>query len=402
MKTKITFIALLAVMIIPVCLSAVSNAAPIFLTIEPGSRSGAMGHAYVAQVDDAFAGWWNPGAMAFNRKTQIAGIHSNWFGDVFDDMYYEYIGWNQYIQDVGNVGINLTYMTYGEQQYTTEGNVDGGSFTSFDVAVGATYATQIAEDKGVGVTFKFIYSSLGPGQGHTDTSKGRGMSYAFDVGYEGKDVDFGQALVSPYNGVIALYNSVSGLMGGNSFKRSEFSAPINRLDFGANLQNVGPNIVYMDEDQSDPLPITMRMGYSYRVFDSQYSTLTINADMSKILANDDPILKRLFTAWYDDFNDQIDEDGDEIDDFSSLHKFINSIEVKEAIFGIGAEYIYLDLLSIRAGYVADRAGEITGVSVGAGIHKTFSDEYKLGIDFAMQPAGGLTDFNQTYSLKLEF
>ncbi len=402
MKIKITLIALFAVMIIPVCLSAVSNAAPIFLTIEPGSRSGGMGHAYVAQVDDAYAGWWNPGAMAFNRKTQIAGIHSNWFGDVFDDMYYEYLGWNQYIQDVGNVGINLTYMTYGEQQYTTETNEEEGTFTSFDFALGASYASQIAEDKGVGVTFKFIYSSLGPGQGNTDTSKGTGLSYAFDFGYQGKGVDFGQALVSPYNGFVYLYNGVTGMLGGNTLGRSEFSAPVNRLDFGVNLQNVGPNIVYMDEDQSDPLPMTFRMGYSYRIFDSQYSKLTFNTDMSKILANDDPVIKRLFTAWTDDFNTRTDENGEEIDDFSSFNNFINSVEVKEIIFGFGAEYVYLDLLSVRAGYVMDRAGEIEGLSAGIGIHKTFSNKYKFGVDFAMQPAGGLTDYNKTYSLKLEF
>jgi hypothetical protein len=192
------------------------------------------------------------------------------------------------------------------------------------------------------------------------------------------------------------------MIGGSSIGRSEFSAPIEKLDFGFNLQNVGPNIVYMDEDQSDPLPMTFRMGYSYRIFDSEYSKLTVNADMSKILANDDPVLKRLFTAWTDDFNTRTTEDGEEIDDFASLNNFINSVEVKEIIFGFGAEYVYLDLLSVRAGYVMDRAGEIEGLSVGIGVHKTFSKKYKLGVDFAMQPAGGLTDYNQTYSLKLEF
>jgi len=293
-------------------------------------------------------------------------------------------------------------MTFGEQQYTNELGEEEGFFSSFDVALGATYATQIAEKKGLGVTFKFIYSSLGPGQGNTDTSKGNGMSYAFDLGYKEKDLDFGQALVAPYNGFVAGYNGISSLFGSHRLARSEFSKPINRLDFGFNLQNVGPNIVYMDEDQSDPLPMTWRMGYSYRLFDSDFSKLTFNADMSKILANNDPVLKRIFTAWFDDFNDRVDDQGNEIDDFASLSNFVNSIEVKEIIFGFGAEYIYLDLLSVRAGYVMDRAGEIEGVSVGAGVHKLFADKYKLGIDFAMQPAGGLTDYNQTISLKLDF
>lgn len=402
MKTKLTLITIVIALTIPICMNAVSNAAPIFLTIEPGSRSGAMGHAYVAQVDDAFAGWWNPGAMAFNRKTQIAAIHSNWLKGVFDDIYYEYLGWNQYIEDVGNVGANVTFMSFGSQQYMDEQGNAGGYFSSYEIAFAGTYAYQVAQNKGVGATFKFIYSSLGPGQGNTDTEKGQGMTYAFDLGYKSIGCDFGQFMVSPYNGVIAAYNGVSDLFGGGSVGRSEFSIPISKLDFGLNFQNIGPNITYMDQDQADPLPITWRMGYSYRLFEAEYSKLTFNADMSKILANDDPIYKRIFTAWVDDFNTKVDEEGNDIDDFASINDFVNSVEVTETIFGFGAEYVYLNLLSLRAGYVMDRAGEIEGLSFGAGVHKEFSKKYKLGIDFAFQPGGGLTKYNQTYSLKLEF
>ena len=373
MKTKLTLMTIIAVMFIPICVNAISESAPIFLTIEPGSRSGAMGHAYVAQVDDAFAGWWNPGAMAFNRETQIAGIHTNWLGDVFDDIYYEYIGWNQYMEDIGNVGANVTFITYGQQEYTGEFSAEPeGVFSSFELAFGASYAYQFAQNKGLGVTFKFIYSSLGPGQGHTDLKKAYGMTYAFDIGYLHKGVSFGEFLAIP------------------------------NLDFGFNFQNIGPNIVYQDQDQADPLPITWRMGLSYKLIDSEYSKLTFNTDMSKILANDDPIYKRVFTAWYDDFNIRKDEQGNKIDDFASLNNFINSVEVKETVFGFGAEYVYLDLLSLRTGYVMDRAGEIEGLSIGAGIHKEFGEQYRLGIDFAMQPAGELTEYNRTYSIKLDF
>lgn len=347
MYNKALLLMLIVMILVPVSVFASSRAAVIFLMIEPGSRSGAMGHAYTAQVDDAFASWWNLGAMAYNRKTQIAGMHSNWFGDVFDDMYYEYLTFNTYMEDIGNVGASITYMTYGEQTETDEDGIEQGTFTSYDLAIALNYATQITESSGFGLDFKFILSDLAPnGQGETEqTAKGQGMSYAFDFGYH---------------------------------KRNMF---IDKLDFGATLQNFGPDITYINEAQSDPLPLTLRTGLSYRAFTDVYSRLTLNIDASKELVNSDAFYTSLFTAWGDDGF---------------------SYETEQIILGYGAEFVYLDLLSLRAGYYSDRAGEIEGFSFGGGIHKVFNDSYKLSVDFAMQPAGGLTDYNKTFSIKVAF
>jgi len=112
-----------------------------------------------------------------------------------------------------------------------------------------------------------------------------------------------------------------------------------------------------------------------------------------MLANQDPLYKRIFTTWTDDFKDG---------DFDSISNFNNSIEIKEIIWGIGAEYIYLDLLSLRSGYLLDRAGEIDGFSFGAGFNYTFNKIYLVNIDYAFQPGGELQEYNQTLSLKLQF
>ena len=362
-KLTLFYLAVVTLVLLPASSFAVSNAAVIFLTIEPVSRSGAMGHAYVAHADDAFAGWWNPARLAFNRKTQIGGMHSNWFGEVFNDMYYDYFAMNKYVEDVGNLGFSITYMTYGEQERTgaepPEPGEERETFKSFDLSVAGTYAYQWKPNVGLGVTFKFIYSDLAPeGQGNTENDvKGQGISFAFDLGYAHKDLF------------------------------------MDNLDFGLNFQNIGRNITYINESQSDPLPMNVKAGFSYRAIDQQYSKLTINTDINKMLANRDNLFKRMFTAWGDDFTE---------DDFKSFDNFINSTEIREVIFGLGAEYVYLDLLSIPGGYYADRAGEINGFSFGGGVHRTFSDRYKLNIDFAMQPGGGLQDYNQTFTARLEF
>lgn len=403
MKSKFFVILLLSVIIIPVTVNAVSNAAVIFLLIEPSSRASAMGQAYTAQVDDGFAGYWNAGAMAFNRKTQLASMYSKWLAEIFDDIYYFHLAGNRYYDDIGNLGVNLTYMSYGEQERTDDEGNPQGTFRSFDFSAGTTYAYQATERLGLGITFKFIWSRLADeGQGNTETTtKGEGISYAFDLGLKHKGVDFGQILVSPYNGIIALYNGFASLAGTSSANYSSFSVPVDKLDFGLNFQNIGPNITYINESQSDPLPMNFRMGFSYRALESDYNKFTLNFDWSKVLANDDAVFKRIFTAWTDDFNEKVDEDGNKIDDFASFSNFINSIEIREIIWNLGAEYVYMDLLSIRGGYILDRAGEIDGISFGAGIHYTFSD-YLVNFDYAFQPGGELTDYNQTLSVKVEF
>jgi hypothetical protein len=368
---------------VPGTLNSVSEAGVIFLLIEPGSRPGGMGQAYVAQVDDALANYWNPGALAFNRKTQFAGMHTNWFGDVFDDIYIEYLGWNQYFEDLGNIGAHINFLTYGKQDQTGEDGQYLGEFSSYEIAIAASYANQVRENLGLGLSFKFILSDLAPeGTGETEVGvKGRGISYAFDFGVKSKGVDFGQVLVSPYNGIIAAYNGIASLSGFSKTNYSGFSLPVDRLDFGLNLQNVGPNIVYIDDAQSDPLPMNWRMGFSYRLLQSEFSQMAVNADMNKLLANRDPFYQRIITAWYDD----------------SLQDEIDTI-----IFNIGAEYTYFNLLSLRGGYIYDKAGDIIGPSFGAGVQYTFGQRYKTSFDFAFQQGGGLVDYNKTFSVGLEF
>ncbi|MCD6176451.1 MAG: PorV/PorQ family protein [Candidatus Cloacimonetes bacterium] len=395
MKSKVIILTLILIMLIPIAANAISEAAVIFLLIEPSARTGGMGQAYVAQTDDAFAGYWNPGAMAFNRKKQFASMFSNWWGQIFSDMYYFHLAGNNYIEDLGNVGFAATYMTYGKQDHLDEDNNLLSTFESYDLSVAATYGYQVSQKTGIGIAFKFIVSDLAPeGTGSSEIGvKGRGMSYAFDLGLKQKGVDFGQILVSPYNGVLSLYNGIASLGGFTKANLSDYSILVEKLDFGFNFQNIGPNITYINESQSDPLPMNLRMGFSFRALESKYNKFCINADMNKMLANDDPVYKRIFTSWTDDF-----EDGD----FDSITNFNNSTEIREIIWGVGAEYTYLNLLSLRSGYLLDRAGDIKGFSFGAGVNYTFNKTYLVNIDYAFQPGGDLQDYNQTLSLKLEF
>jgi hypothetical protein len=346
---------------IPIALNAISEATMMFLAIEPGSRANGMGNAYVGVVEDAYAGWWNPAATAFNRKIQFAGMHTNWLeGSGVNDMFYEYLGWNQYFQDIGNLGVNVVWMDFGSQDQTDFQGNNLGTFNSNEFAIDATYGYDIKPEKiGLGVGFKFLYSNLGPGTGDTEADqKGEALSYAFDLGSKFKDV------------------------------------LVPRFDIGLVMQNIGPDVTYINDEQKDPLPMTLRVGLAYRVFDtineSQESLgilntikqkLTISADAAKILANNDPVYKRFITAFTDD-------DA--------------QYEMESTVLTAGGEYNYMDLISLRGGYFYDKAGKITGPSFGVGFQYNFAQKYKIFADFSMITAGELVDYNKTFSLGLEF
>ncbi|MDD4277740.1 MAG: PorV/PorQ family protein [Candidatus Cloacimonetes bacterium] len=341
MSTRHIIITLCLVLMGIAPLAAISQGSLLFLTFEPGGRANGMGRAYSAVADDAYAMWWNPGATAFNRKGQLAFNHIPWLqGSGLNDMFYEYLGWNQYFEDIGNINAHIVLLDAGTQEQTDSSGGPLGNFHSFDIAGALGYSYEVIPAKlGVGANFKLIYSYLAPATGFTD-SEGKAFSFGFDLG--------------------AKYLDVAGLPG---------------LDLAMVIQNMGPKVTFVDQDQADPPPMTVRVGAAYTVMDNPYNKLIVSAEASKMLANDDGFLERFVTGW----------------------KYMD-----ETIFGVGAEYTYLQLISLRGGYFLDTAGSITGPSFGAGFNYGFSNRYKLSLDFSMVPGGDLADYNKVFSIGFEY
>jgi len=322
-------------------MAAISQGSLLFLTFETGGRANGMGRAYSAVADDAYAMWWNPGATAFNRKGQLAFNHIPWLqGSGLNDMFYEYLGWNQYFEDIGNLNAHIVLLDAGTQEQTDSSGGPLGNFHSFDIAGALGYSYEVIPAKlGVGANFKLIYSYLAPATGFTD-SEGKAFSFGFDLG--------------------AKYLDLGGLPG---------------LDMSLVIQNMGPNVTFVDQEQADPPPMTVRVGAAYTVMDNPFNKLILSAEASKMLANDDAFLERFATGW----------------------KYMD-----ETIYGVGAEYTYLQLIALRGGYFSDEAGSITGPSFGAGFNYAFSNRYKLSLDFSMVPGGDLADFNKVFSIGFEY
>ncbi|MFC1728887.1 PorV/PorQ family protein [candidate division KSB1 bacterium] len=312
-----------AVVLLTGNLFAQGEATAEFLMIAPGARAGGIGEANVALADDAYATYWNPAGLGLLRGKEFSGMHANWL-PMFNlgDMFYDFASYTQHVDGIGTFGLSAIYLTLGEQEHRDAQNNLLGTFDSFQLALGASYGTQLSDRLAVGSTLKFIYmkltsSNITVGAQSTD---GTGTSLAVDLG----------VLWTP------------GWMS-------------NRLTFGANLMNLGPKITFVDAAQADPIPTNLKAGLAYKALDSEFNELAFTADVNRLLVrkyraeeekSPDPFYKAILTSWTEG-------------DFSH--------QMKRMIVSGGAEYWYSKIFSLRAGYFNDELGKRHFATFGAGI-----------------------------------
>ncbi len=246
-----------------------------------------------------------------HAKREITFMHANWLPELASDLYYDYLSYVQHMEGWGTVGANLTFLSLGRNVRTDEYGAIKGEFDSYEMAFAFSYGTRINPSLSTGLSAKIIYSHLADQGAGLEKGKGSGSSFALDAGL--------------------LYRTF-----------------IRRLTLGAALTNLGPNIAYIDLNQSDPLPRNLAVGLAYRLVDTPFNRLTATFEVNKELVGlDDPY----------------------------------STEIKEAIENMGIEYWYGTYVSLRAGYIYDQVGDIKTATFGAGL------QYGLfRFDFAYIPS----------------
>ncbi|MBU0475909.1 MAG: PorV/PorQ family protein [Bacteroidetes bacterium] len=335
-------------------INAQGEAAVPFLLLAPDSRHAGLGESGTGLADNSSAIFWNPAGIAFQTGSEVGITHANWLPQFNLDLSYDYVTYRQYIDDIdGSVTASLTYMNYGEFQRTGSNSPDViGTFNSFDIGATIGYATKLADDWGVGVNFRFIYSNLSDQPTENEVGSGVASTVSFDVGTMWRPQDF---------------------LDGN-------------FSVGLNVSNIGPKISYIDQDQADPLPTNARVGFAYRVFQDDYNSFTVLGDVSKLLVNKKTGVLSGVEADSNDVAIPVSND------------FIKSIE-----FSGGAEYWYGRpedfMFAVRAGYFYEDPdfGARNFMTFGAGI------KYDLyGFDFSYISTVGSNSENHPLDGTLRF
>jgi len=119
-----------------------------------------------------------------------------------------------------------------------------GTFRSFMWALTGNYSTLLSEHSSIGISAKLFHQKLTDKAVANERGKGQSTDFAFDLGY--------------------------------MLRRDRYS-------IGAMIQNIGPKITFIDDDQSDPAPTNMKLGVDVTVFDDGFNRINLLADANKLL-----------------------------------------------------------------------------------------------------------------------
>lgn len=166
----------------------VGTSAMPFLKIPVGARAEAMGGAYVAIANDAFAAYWNPagiaqlgnrwaGSYTYDPEKAEPGVKaptSNWArmqrGDRalglvrinwIADISYNALSYVQPLP-AGVLGVSVASLSTADMEVTTEYHPDGtGEYFSYgDMLLGLSYALPMTDNFSWGVTLKYARETL--------------------------------------------------------------------------------------------------------------------------------------------------------------------------------------------------------------------------------------------------
>ena len=301
---------------------AQSEAGAQSLLFAPGTRAEGMGRAGVALVNDANAIWWNAAALAFLRGHDVSASYYDLVPGLAEDVNYTYLSYTQRVEGLGGIGGSFTYLNYGKSEAT---DVDGNpidDFNSYEIAPTIAYGTDLVPNMGIGVALKLVRVDLAPAFVTTDQVAGQGTTFAADFGW--------------------LYK-----------------IPSWKAAMGATVNNIGPDIAFVDEEQSDPLGRNVRFGVAYAPFENEAHRFTVSGDAVRYL----------------------------------LPGRILAIDQ----WGVGGEYEFNRLIALRAGYYSDPIGDIEDVTFGMGL--SFRG---FRLDFASFPQASTLDRAQRFSLGYHF
>lgn len=316
--------------------NAIPTAVP-FLTVSPDSRSGALGDAGVALSPDVNANYWNPSKLAFiEDKTSLSLSYSPWLRHLLPDVNLAYLSFAKKIDDRNAFGASLRYFNLGTIELFDQYQSAQGTYQPNEFSIDGSYARKFGDKFSLGLTLRYIHSSLSNG--------------AFVEGQQ----------IKAANGV-ATDVSFYYISKGQQFGRDANFA------FGADISNIGTKIGYTDGGQKYSLPTNLKIGAANTWFLDEYNQVTFALDLNKLLVPTPPVR---------DASGRIISGKD--DNRSVVSGIFGSFsdapggfseELKEVSYSTGLEYWYNKQFALRAGYFYENPdkGNRQYLTLGAGL-----------------------------------
>ena len=335
----------------------ITTAVP-FLRLATDARAAAMGDVGVATTPDANSMFYNGAKTVFNESKYGIGLtYTPWLSELdLKNINQISLGAFYKLSEKEAVSFGFRNFNQGTFSFTDANGTEVSTFKPSDLAIEAGYSRKLSTKSGIGLNIRYIHSKLANNSVNSDYKSGSAV--AADISY--------------------FYTKKA-------------------WNFGLALTNLGSKIKYGGEGSY--IPANLALGASYNKEINSDNKISFAVDFNKLLVPTPPDpsnaqkvadynSKGVVGSWFSSFGDA--PGG-------------GSEELKEVQLGLGAEYMYKELFSLRAGYFSENKlkGNRNYFTVGAGLH------YKVaGLNFSyLVPTGNNTNDNalkNTFRLSLLF
>lgn len=353
-------------------------------TIAPDARSAGMGDVGAATDPDVASQYWNPAKYPFTiSRAGVSLNYTPWLRQLVSDMDLAYLAGYYRIGEYSAVSGSLRYFSLGEVFTSSdESGSNDMTINPYEMSLDVAYSMMLSEKFSIGAGIRWIYSDL---------------TYDYT-----EDTSPGSAFGADISCYYQNYMNVG---------QREC-----QLGLGLNISNIGSKISFGGSNNSEFIPTNMRLGASLMIPVDEYNRFTIAADANKLLVPTYP--KRLHDETREDWaSNNYDEPSSEYEDrvqrdyydvgsiagiFKSFTDAPNGFkeELQEIQWSVGAEYIYHDQFSVRAGYhhEAENKGNRKYFTLGAGFRMSV---FSLDVGYVIATAKS-NPLDQTLRFSLAF
>ncbi len=288
------------------------------LNLGGGARARALGDAFSAMSGDVTTSLWNPSGLANmpnsklssdRKSSQLSMFYTDLsapFGEAGEGMYYTFVSGAIPLGTIGTIGATLQLQGQGTIPVTVDSpEVIRNDNLGTNMVFTLSYADYLTNSFAMGINGKMIRMVL---------AQETGSSYAIDLGVQ-------------YHLPFDLIPTTIGMV----------------------IQNVGPGISFIDENQADPLPRMFRVGTSMSLYRDRYNHIRfvsgLTSYIDKMTENEEELLADL-----DRLNAERSEKITKEQLLSDRGVGFRAFEWRHLQKNIGLEYWLGNMLAMRVGY----------------------------------------------------
>ena len=311
--------------------------------IAPDARAAGLGDVGAATEADAYSQFWNPAKYPFAISRAGVGLsYTPWLRQLVNDIGLAHMSGYYRIGDYAAISASIRYFSLGEVSTAESSSGPGASpsltIRPYEMSADVAYSLMLSEKFSIAAAVRWIYSDLT--YSYTDNTT-PGSAFAADL---------------------ALYYQNYLNIGQRECQ----------LGIGMNISNIGSKITMGEDANSEFIPTNLRLGASLMIPVDEYNRFTIAADANKLLVPTYPHQNEGETT--EDYQRRVQKDYYDVSSIGGIFKSFGDApggfkeELDEISLSVGAEYVYHDQFSVRAGYHHESAnkGNRKYFTVGAG------------------------------------